>query len=71
MWSGGSIRVCVSGRILVYVCVCAQQPGTSLSLRQPQIADQTQRQHCALNLFLPAGRSSNLESLVEILMGGK
>lgn len=40
------------------VCVRVQQPEASLSLRQPQIAYQAQRQHCVLNLFLPAGRSS-------------
>lgn len=40
------------------MCVCVWQPEASLSLRQPQISDRSQRQHCALNLFLPAGRSS-------------
>lgn len=58
----------------VYVSVCAQHPEASASLRQPPIADRTQRQHCVFNLFLPAGRSSRLEtSLVEKVgwLGGR
>ena len=61
---GGSITIYVY--VNVNVSVCAQHPEASSSLRQPPIADRTQRQHCAFNLFLPAGRSSSLEtSLVE------
>ncbi len=57
------LRVLVCVCVCACVCVCVQQPEASLSLRQPQIGDRTQRQHCVFNLFLPAGRSSSLEQV--------
>ncbi len=60
--------MCLS--VCVCVCVC-NSPEASLSLRQPQIADRTQRQHCVFNLFLPAGRSSSLEQVLwKVCRGG-